>query len=29
VEAELKDGKVILLKVLPEERKKDVEFFLK
>ena len=29
VEAELKDGKVILLKVLPEERKKDVELFLR
>ncbi|MGB3007785.1 MAG: hypothetical protein WBC06_14820, partial [Chitinophagaceae bacterium] len=25
VEAELKDGKVVLLKVLPEERSKDVE----
>lgn len=29
VEAELKDGKVILLKVIPEERKKDVEILLK
>lgn len=28
VEAELKDGKILMLKVLPEERKKDVEFFL-
>jgi Domain of unknown function (DUF5703) len=29
VEAELKDGKIVLLKVVPEERKKDVELFLK
>jgi Domain of unknown function (DUF5703) len=29
VEAELKDGKLIKLIVLPEERKKDVEIFLK
>lgn len=29
VEAELKDGKVILLKVLPEERKKDIELMVK
>lgn len=29
VEAELKDGKVVLLNVVPEERKKDVELFLK
>ncbi len=29
VEAELKDGKVVKLMVLPEERKKDVELFLK
>lgn len=29
VEAELKNGQVVLLKVLPEERKKDVEIFLK
>lgn len=29
VEAELKDGKIVLLKVMPEERKKDIEFFLK
>ncbi len=28
VEAELKDGKVVSLKVLPEERKKDVEIML-
>lgn len=29
VEAELKDGKIVSLIVLPEERKKDVELFLK
>ena len=29
VEAELKDGKLIKLIVLPEERKKNVEMFLK
>lgn len=29
VEAELKGGKLIMLKVLPEERKKDVEMMLK
>ncbi len=29
VEAELKEGKVIALKVIPEERKKDVEMMLK
>lgn len=29
VEAELKDGKLVKLIVLPEERKKDVELFLK
>jgi hypothetical protein len=29
VEAELKDGKVISLKVMPEERRKDVEVMLK
>jgi hypothetical protein len=29
VEAELKDGKLIKLIVLPEERKKDVEMMLK
>lgn len=29
VEAELKNGKIISLKVLPEERKKDVEILLK
>ena len=28
VEAELKDGKIVLLKVIPEERKKDVELLL-
>jgi hypothetical protein len=28
VEAELKSGKLISLKVLPEERKKDVEMML-
>ncbi|MDP4262802.1 MAG: DUF5703 domain-containing protein [Bacteroidota bacterium] len=29
IEAELKEGKIILLKVLPEERSKDVEVMLK
>jgi len=29
VEAELKDGKMVKLIVLPEERQKDVEIFLK
>ncbi|MEO6844947.1 MAG: hypothetical protein ABI184_07220, partial [Ginsengibacter sp.] len=29
VEAQLKDGKMVMLKVSPEERKKDVELFLK
>jgi hypothetical protein len=29
VEAELKDGKIILLNILPEERKKDIEVLLK
>jgi hypothetical protein len=27
VEAELKDGKIVLLKVVPEGRAKDVEIF--
>ncbi len=29
IEAELKDGKIFLLKVIPEERKKDVQLMLK
>ncbi|MEO6638129.1 MAG: hypothetical protein ABIN25_07615 [Ginsengibacter sp.] len=29
VEAELKDQKIVMLKVSPEERRKDVELFIK
>jgi hypothetical protein len=28
VEAELKDGKIVMMKVLPQEREKDVEVMM-